>query len=558
MTTATVVIQSFVSDAAADAEIWLQRPWSDWFNNYGLGVEAITVIDTTTRYSAVPYITIGNEWTASTALALGDQVFYGNNLYTVTVAGVTGTDAPRFTSGSLDNGTATLTYSGLRAQATAVLRANGTIATVTITQPGTSYLTTPPIAVNDTNDSTANYGYGLVPVMGNNLVRSIKTTIKYDRYEYASDIVEWSYLVANYAEGTQVRYLDQVWQANETITNSPVTTTATASAGSFSITVVSATGLVQGLLVTGFNIPDNTIIGEINGNVIGLSKATLATLNNIPVNFYKNFDLDQWTRVQADSLSGVDRTMGFYTPTDNMPGLSLPLLIDGVDYPGVQVDAPDYNQNTGFDVGNYDINPFDNIAFDAVGRPTYDPGILDAAYSSSYLDPYLGTRATDINVDGGVYVGPYSSHAPEELIPGSEFDTLDLRVYTRPGSDWLQQGHGFPSAQIKYTLDIADPSLSFAGLQPYTALVLVSNQTQQIDLHLGTDYTVDYVDQTVTMIPGGNVQQGDIIVITAYEIGGGNQLYKNIYNGADIGNTVTVPVAYYEIDGVTPQKYNNL
>jgi hypothetical protein len=31
-----------------------------------------------------------------------------------------------------------------------------------------------------------------------------------------------------------------------------------------------------------------------------------------------------------------------------------------------------------------------------------------------------------------IYVGPYSSHAPEELVPGAEFDTLDLRVYTRP------------------------------------------------------------------------------------------------------------------------------
>jgi hypothetical protein len=35
----------------------------------------------------------------------------------------------------------------------------------------------------------------------------------------------------------------------------------------------------------------------------------------------------------------------------------------------------------GFDVGNYDINPFDNISFDENGRPTYDPAILDARYS---------------------------------------------------------------------------------------------------------------------------------------------------------------------------------
>jgi len=111
------------------------------------------------------------------------------------------------------------------------------------------------------------------------------------------------------------------------------------------------------------------------------------------------------------------------------------LLIDGVDYPGVQVTAPTFNQNTGFDVGNFDINPFDNISYDEYGRPTYDYGILDAAYSSSYLDLYLGTRAADINVDGGAYIDTFSSHAPEELVPGSEFDTLDLRVYTAPGPD---------------------------------------------------------------------------------------------------------------------------
>jgi hypothetical protein len=317
--------------------------------------------------------------------------------------------------------------------------------------------------------------------------------------------------------------------------------------------VASDTNLVQGLLAVASGIPENTIIGQIDGTAITLTKELLSSLTNASINFYSNFNVDQWTQVEASSLSGVDRTMGFYVPTVNMPGLSLPLLIDGIDYPGVQVDAPDFNQNTGFDVGNYDINPFDNISYDAEGRPTYDPGILDANYASAYLDPYLGTRPTDINVDGGVYIGPYSSHAPEELIPGSEFDTLDLRVYTRPGSDWLQRGHGFPSVVINYTLSLSDLTLSFANLLPYTALVMVANQTQGLDLHLGTDYLVNYVTQIVTVIPSGNVQVGDVISITAYEIGGGNQLYKNVYNGADVGNTITVPVAYYQIDGSTPQ-----
>jgi hypothetical protein len=547
------VNQSFVSDANPDAQIWLERPWNDWFNNYTLSVQSITVVDNISTYSSVPIVTIGAEWTANTSYALGEQIFYADNLYTVTTAGTTGTVAPRFNVGSLSNGTAVLTYSGARAQAVAVLRANKTIATVTIINGGSGYLTTPMISVSDPNDSSLTYGNELVAVMGNNLVRSIKTTIKYDRYQYNSDIVEWSYLVPTYATGTQVRYQNQVWQADSTISNTPITTTATTTVGSFNITVSSTVGLVQGMLVTAVQLPANTAIGDITGTVISLTKAAVGDLNNTTVNFYKNFDLEQWTSIDAGLLSGVDRTMGFYNPTVNMPGLSLPLLIDGVDYPGVQVSAPNFNQNTGFDVGNYDINPYDNISFDAEGRPTYDPGILDATYSSAYLDPYLGTRATDINVDGGAYIDTYSSHAPEELVPGSEFDTLDLRVYTRPGSDWLQQGHGFPSNTIKYELEFPNLVLSFAGAEPYTALIFVSNQTQGIDLHLGTDYTVNYVDQTVTMIPSGTVQNGDVIVVTVYEIGGGNQLYKAIYNGADIGNTVTVPVAYYQLDGTTPE-----
>ena len=475
------VNQSFISDTASNAQIWLERPWSDWFNNYTLSVDGIDVIDTTTLYYDVPVITIGDEWAADTIYTVGQQIAYRSNLYTVTVAGTTGTAAPTFTAGSSVDGTATLAYTGPRAQATAILRANGTIATVTVTVAGSGYLTTPLIAINGVYPNFTTSAIKLVPVMGNNLVRSIKTTIKYDRYQYVTTIYEWQADVV-YTEGEQVRWNNRVWSANTTQSS------------------------------TTFVVAD-------------------------------------WTLVDADSLSGVDRTMGFYVPTVNMPGLSLPLLIDGVSYPGVQVDAPDYNQNTGFDVGNYDINPFGNFAIDAEGRPTYDPAILDAQYSSAYLDPYLGTRATDINVDGGAYIGPYSSHAPEELIPGSEFDTLDLRVYTRPGADWLRRGYGFPSANIKYIVSLSDLNLSFAGLLSYTALVSVANQTQSIDLHLDGDYTVNYVTQEVILIPGGNVQVGDVIVVTAYEIGGGNQLYKNIYNGADVGNTITVPVAYYTATG---------
>lgn len=51
-------------------------------------------------------------WVASTAFSLNDNVFYGNNLYKVTVAGTTTTTAPSHTSGTATNGTVTLSYVG--------------------------------------------------------------------------------------------------------------------------------------------------------------------------------------------------------------------------------------------------------------------------------------------------------------------------------------------------------------------------------------------------------------------------------------------------------------
>ena len=485
------VTQSFVSDAASNAQIWLQRPWSNWFNNYTLSVDSVTLIDTTTVYNDVPVIAIGYKWESDTTYSVGDQIFYGDNLYTVTVAGTTGTAAPTFSSGSSVDGTATLTYTGVAAKATAILRSNGTIYSVTVTNPGSGYLITPVIAINGVypifDPELPLSKVKLVPVMGNSLVRDIKTTIRYDRFQYASTIIEWQPNLV-YAEGDLVRWSNLVWSAD-----------ATQSSSTFIVT-------------------DWTQVDPATYQYPGSPYQT--------------------------GLTGADRTMGYYVPTVNMPGLSLPLLIDGVSYPGVQVTAPRFNQSTGFDVGNFDINPFDNYSVDELGRPTYDPAILDARYSSAYLDPYLGLRPTDIIVAGGGYIDTFSSYAPEELVPGSEFDTLDMRVYTTPGADWLQRGHGFPSVVNKYVLDTANPTLSFAGLLPYTALVLVANQTQRIDLELGTDYTVDYVAQTITIVPSGNAQNGNIIIITAYEIGGGNQLYKNIYNGADVGDTITVPVEY--------------
>jgi len=419
------------SDIAADNPIWTQQPWSDWYSNYLLEIQSVIVVNGGTGYSIAPRVV------------------------------VTGT---------------CITPAVMVAQ----VNSAGKVIRIDVIDPGSGYSTTAIIDLIEGNG----IGATAIAVMGNGLTRNIKTTIKYDRYEYTSNIVEWQANVT-YTDGTQVRHLDRVWSADGTV---------------------------------------NT----------------------------ETFDPFDWVAVSAESLSGVNRTQGYYAPTANQPGLDLPLLIDGLDYPGVQVSAPTFDQDTGYDVGNFDINPFDNISYGPEGKPTYDPAILDAIYESSFLDPYLGTRAIDVNVSGSEFINEYSSYAPEELVPGAEFDTLDFRVYTQPGIDWDENGHGFELKIVKWEFDsINATGCSFVGIIPNPVQIRVTNQTQGRDLALDIDYSVNWNSESVTLltrIEAPPANNGDILVITAFGIGGGNQLYKDSFNGAKVGNSITIPVEYNQID----------
>lgn len=406
----TAEVDNTISDAPADSLIWQAWPYSQWIGNYLLTMDSITLVNPGTGFTDVPTVTI-----------VGDA------------------EVP--------------------ATAQAFLNAQGEIAFVSVITPGSGYRATPSVVFNGGNG----VGAQAYAVMGNDLVRSFKTVIKYDRYQYQSSIVDWQ-PSGYYEDGTLVRYADQVWRASS---------------------------------------PDSTAV----------SGAT--------------FEFDQWTRVPAANLSGVDRTSGYYVAGVNEPGMDLPLLIDGIDYPGVQVFGRQFTSTTD----------------------------LDAVYSSSFQDIYLGTRFSDINIDGGEFVGPYEGHAPEELVNGAEYDTVDIRVYTRPGSDWSLEdniagndGHGFELVSRRYIFDNDQPVLNWDGLVENPVSIVVSNATTGIDLVAGVNYTANWVNRTVTIL--NSVAAADLVNITAYELGGGSQLYRQNYVGNNIDDFVIVPVNVNEIYNV--------
>ena len=449
---------STTSSVNSSNPIWSTLPWNQWYQNYLLTFDSITVINGGSGYTDPPEVIIGESWQESTALVQGQQIYYDGRLYTVQQPGVTGIVAPTFTSGTRLNGSALLAFAGEQAQATATVTSAGVVLSISLTNAGSGYLITPNILLIGGNGTGARAS----AVLSNPLVRDILTTIKYDRYQYVSDITDWTANIS-YPQGTQVRYAGEVWEADSTVSSA-------------------------------------------------------------------QFDPDYWTVVPAGDLSGIDRTQGYYDPSVNMPGRDLALLMTGIDYPGVQVDAPDFDANAGYDVGNFDIFPFDNLIIGPEGLPTYDPSILDAIYESSFTDIYLGTRVTDINVDGGQFVDTYSSHAPEELIPGAIFDTLDLRVYTTPGSDWTVDGHGFSLYTIALPYD--GSPLSWAGLLDNPFVIEVFNETTGQRLTGGgQDYTEDWVNFTITIVQGAAV--GQFLTIKVFGLGGGNQIYVTNSVGDD-------------------------
>ena len=98
------------------------------------------------------------------------------------------------------------------------------------------------------------------------------------------------------------------------------------------------------------------------------SAYSLVTYNNtlyrcLVSNNDKSFDFNKWEEVRSDdiALNALDRIMGFYNPTDNMPGKNLPMLVSGIDYPNNTYFGQDFDDT---------INELDTVLKDQIFYPS--------------------------------------------------------------------------------------------------------------------------------------------------------------------------------------------
>jgi hypothetical protein len=135
-------------------------------------VKRIIITDSGRGYPVAPTVTIGNIWSASKAVTLGQQYNVGGRLYTVTSAGTTGSvSGPTGTTigTQYTDGTAGLTYVGTAASATSVLKY------------GSGYNTNPRITINTTTGSGFSASFNsiqsqaiLLPIIENGQITSVQ------------------------------------------------------------------------------------------------------------------------------------------------------------------------------------------------------------------------------------------------------------------------------------------------------------------------------------------------------------------------------------------------
>lgn len=439
---------------------------------------------------------------------------------------------------------------GTGAEAITTLFGNGTVATITVTNPGSGYTTTPNVFINGDgvgataypilkNEFYAPAGNLSLNYLSYNLVRSVDTILKFDRIDYQSNLVLWqpntAYANTVVTVGNVVEYAGNLYISSGNIvvynnqaylaTNANVSTESIFDFTRFS-QIDSGNVLLNALdriiayyepkvgmpgkdltqLVNGIGYPGNFVTGadfranafEIISNVISFDYEglTINSGNIRAVDFIElGFEVDNQIRVEAlvpfefqnngyfsivnvnrDSMTltgqpvettykifldnAITANAGDYVTQSNTLANAVVLqsvsnsneldviyvvpdfiLASNISINGLAVTANIADVTTGGNV---------NVKIDYLDQEYF----VDANIYSNYLDSNLGIRSQDINIVGGAYVDTYASYAPEELIPGRMYDTLELRVFSNTLSNTATYGYRMfqpMSGNILYT-----------------------------------------------------------------------------------------------------------
>ena len=177
---------------------------------------------------------------------------------------------------------------------------------------------------------------------------------------------------------------------------------------------ISSPGFLSNTFVTANTTP----------GTVALSNKSTITANSVVIS-YGGVIIDVTQVTLSTNVSLAEDTT--ITATYN----SLDQLLTGINYPNAPTVGADFSLSPLFG-RTWDISSYDSVQYSQDGIALLSTNVLDSIYQSNYVTQQLaGNTPDEIELQGGQYVDRYHSHAPEELVPGITFDTLDMRIYTK-------------------------------------------------------------------------------------------------------------------------------
>ena len=471
---------------AQDEAKWQTTPYNQWYNNRALQVNRVQVSNGGANYTSVPTVTItsvdGNG-SGATAIAIIDGNTNTISNIAVTNSGVGYTTSPLITI----NGNGTETATAYAVMNNPMVRSfNSTLkfdrvqyhSNVKVWSANTIYAKTE----FDANGRVASgdiISYALTSgnvlqrksYFVNNTMSSGPVFVVNDYTLCPSEYFDNANdrLVGFYEPTNDVPAIDIIESAI-TIANTATNTTA--------LYVYNSENLIKNMYLSGANIP-SVYVTEIAGNIAVMINTVGTFVGNITAGISSIEGIDDLTGVQVGDyvvgpgigfesvIVGINANTGGINLSDaissTMTGavisfggvpvkvtqliVSEPVTLDinttivgrkdclnqlmtGLSEPGAITQGPAFKITPKFG-RTFDVAPFDPIQFSSGTVGQLSGSVYDEVLRSKFSDTTIGTSPEDIITKGGMFVDEYYSHAPEELIPGIMFDTLDMQIYTK-------------------------------------------------------------------------------------------------------------------------------
>jgi hypothetical protein len=235
--------------------------------------------------------------------------------------------------------------------------------------------------------------------------------------------------------GVKSGYITEIVSNIPIMINSRGTITGNIVAGSYAVTgiignvadiqasnVVPNVGAVIGDYISGAGIPYNSYVITKPGANIALNNQAVTTANSVVISYGgAPITVIKITLSVNVSLNTNDTITSRYENLDQ--------LITGIDYPAAPITSPRFRYDPLFG-RNWDITAYDGVQYSQNGIALLSTNAYDVALYSLYSQT-LGVAPEDLTTYGGDFIDTYHSRAPEELVPGITFDSLDMRIYTK-------------------------------------------------------------------------------------------------------------------------------